>query len=117
MPDFLKDQKRYYTPVEYVLDKIGGLYKMPLLWRLKDKSWRYSELKTSLQRTSDRMLSKTLKELVADGFVKKQVFAEVPVRTEYSITERGLGSIAIITTLRDYGFQLMEEDGIREGDG
>lgn len=114
MPDFLKDNKRYYTPVEYVFDKIGGLYKMPILWRLKDRPWRFSELKTSIDRVSDRMLSKALKELVQDEFVAKEVIPEVPVKTLYSITEKGRGSIEIISMLRDYGFRLMEADGIKE---
>lgn len=114
MPDFLKENRRYYTPVEYVIDKIGGLYKMPVLWRLKDKSWRFSELKKSIDRASDRMLSKTLKELIADGFVTKEIIPEVPVKTIYSITEKGQRSIAIISTLRNYGFELMQEDGIEE---
>ncbi len=112
MPDFLKDRKRYYTPVEYVFDKVGGLYKMPILWRLKDKSWRFSELKRSINRASDRMLSKTLKELVADGFVSKEIIPEVPVKTIYTITKKGKRSIVIISTLREYGFELMKEDGI-----
>ncbi|MBV7270530.1 winged helix-turn-helix transcriptional regulator [Winogradskyella luteola] len=112
MPDFLNDKKRYYTPVEYVFDKVGGLYKMPILWRLKDKSLRFSELKRSINRASDRMLSKTLKELVADGFVSKEIIPEVPVKTIYTITEKGKRSIAIISTLREYGFELMKEDGI-----
>ncbi|MBC3759399.1 helix-turn-helix transcriptional regulator [Hyunsoonleella sp. SJ7] len=115
MPEFLKNNKRYYTPVEYVFSKIGGTYKMPILWRLKDKVWRYSELKKSIGHISDRMLSKNLNELVQDGFAQKKILPEVPVRVEYSITERGKRSINIISTLRDYGFELMEEDGISEG--
>lgn len=113
MPDFLKDRKRYYTPVEYVFDKIGGLYKMPILWRLKDKSWRYSELKKSINRASDRMLSKALKELIVDEFITKEIIPEVPVKTLYNITDKGKRSIKIITILREYGFELMEEDGIK----
>lgn len=112
MPEFVKDKKLYYTPVEYVLSKIGGTYKMPILWRVKDKSWRYSELKKSIGHISDRMLSKCLKELVNDGFISKEIIPEIPVKVEYDITERGQKSIAIISTLRDYGFELMKEDGI-----
>lgn len=112
MPDFLKDNKRYYTPVEYVLDKIGGLYKMPILWRLKDKPWRFSELKKSIDRASDRMLSKNLKELMSDGFINKEIIPEVPVKTIYTITEKGQRSIEVISALRDYGFELMKDDGI-----
>lgn len=114
MPEFLSDNKKYYTPVEYVFSKIGGTYKMPILWRVKDKVWRYSELKKSIANISDRMLSKSLKELCADGFVHKEVIPEVPVKVEYSITEKGKEAIPIISTLRDYGFQLMEQDGISD---
>lgn len=112
MPQFLKDNKKYYTPVEYVLAKIGGTYKMPILWRLKDKDWRYSELKKSINHLSDRMLSKNLKELVSDGFISKEIIPEVPVRVEYSITEKGKESIPVISMLREYGFKLMKDDGI-----
>jgi DNA-binding HxlR family transcriptional regulator len=114
MPDFIKDNHLFHNPVEFALSKIGGTYKMPILWRLKDKNWRFSELQRSLSHASDRMLSKALKELVADGFITKQIFAEVPPRVEYSITERGLKSILIIDALRQYGFDLMREFGIKE---
>ncbi|WP_222984226.1 winged helix-turn-helix transcriptional regulator [Flagellimonas meishanensis] len=116
MPKFITDNKVYYTPVEYVLAKVGGTYKMPLLWRLKDKAKRFSELKNSFERISDRMLSKSLKELVDDGFVAKSVYAEVPVKVEYHITEKGKRAIPIISNLRDYGFQLISEDGIEIAD-
>jgi len=112
MPDFLNNRKRYYTPVEYVLDNIGGTYKMPVLWRLKDKPWRFSELKKSIERVSDRMLSKTLKELVDDGFIEKTIIPQVPVKVIYTITEKGKSAIPIIVNLRDYGFKLMAMDGI-----
>jgi len=109
MPDFIKDNHLYYNPVELVLDKIGGTYKMPILWRLKDKPWRYSELKKSVPHISDRMLSKALKELEEDDFISKEIFAEVPVRTEYSITEKGNKCIPIIESIRNLGLSWLEE--------
>jgi DNA-binding HxlR family transcriptional regulator len=115
MPDFIHDHHIFHNPIEFALSKIGGSYKMPILWRLKDKLWRYMELKTSIPHISDRMLSKALKELEADGFIHREVFAEVPPRVEYSLTERGHKSIKIISILREYGFGLMEEMGIKEG--
>ncbi len=114
MPEFLSENKKYYTPVEYVFAKIGGTYKMPILWRVKDRSWRYSELKKSISNISDRMLSKNLKELCADGFIEKTIIAEVPVKVEYSIAEKGKEAIPIISSLREYGFQLMKQDGIKD---
>lgn len=45
MPDFIYDKKVYYNPVEFAMDRIGGTWKMPILWRLRDKTLRYGELK------------------------------------------------------------------------
>lgn len=112
MSDFVKDKRLFHNPVEFAMNKIGGTYKMPILWRLKDKKWRFNELQKSLSHASDRMLSKALKELVEDGFVTKEVFPEVPPRVEYSITERGIKSIEIIDALRNYGLDLMKDFGI-----
>lgn len=114
MPDFVNDKRLFHNPVEFTMNKIGGTYKMPILWRLKDKKWRFSELQKSLSHASDRMLSKALKELVEDGFVSKEVFPEVPPRVEYSITERGMKSIEIIDALRNYGLDLMKDFGINK---
>ena len=112
MPEFLHRNQKFYTPVEYALSKIGGTYKMPVLWRLKDRPWRYTELRQSIGRISDRMLSKTLRELEADGFVLKRLEAGVPVRAYYSLSARGTEAIPVIGSLRQYGFALMEAYGI-----
>lgn len=86
---------------------------MPILWRVKDKPCRYSELAVSIPHISHRMLSKCLKELTEDGFITKEIFPEVPPRTEYSITERGKKASEIVAILRNYGTQLMQEYGIK----
>jgi DNA-binding HxlR family transcriptional regulator len=112
MPDVVIDKQRFYNPVDYVLKKIGGTWKIPVLWRLKKQSRRYTELQKDIPHISQKMLTQTLKELEADDFVAKQIFPEVPPRTEYSLTPKGIQAIDIITTLRNYGLQLMKEDGI-----
>ncbi|MEL6972971.1 MAG: helix-turn-helix domain-containing protein [Bacteroidota bacterium] len=112
MPEFIHNHKLYYNPVEFAIDKIGGTWKMPLLWRLKDKVLRYSELKKSIPKISDKMLTSQLRELEANGFVDRKVYPVVPAKVEYSITERGLKVIPIIETIRNFGLELMEEEGI-----
>ena len=114
MPDFVSDHHVFHNPVEFALSKIGGAYKMPILWRLKDRKWRYSELKKSIGHISDRMLTKALKELETDSFVNKEIFPVVPSKVEYAITERGLKSIEAIQVLRNFGLDLMREFGINE---
>lgn len=112
MPDFLYNNKRYYNPVEFAMDRIGGTWKMPILWRLKDKVFRYSELKKDIPHITDKMLTTQLRELEREGFISRKVYPVVPPKVEYSITEKGRRCIPIIDTIRNYGLDLMKEAGI-----
>lgn len=112
MPEFIHDHKLYYNPVEFAIDKIGGTWKMPILWRLKDNILRYSEIKRSIIQISDKMLTSQLRELEANGFINRKVYPVVPAKVEYSITERGKKVIPIIETIRNFGLELMAEEGI-----
>lgn len=112
MPDIIVDKHVFHNPVEFALSKIGGTYKMPILWRLKDKVWRYTDFKKSLSHVSDRMLSKALKELEQDEFITRKVYPQVPPKVEYAITERGQRAIVIIDEIRNYGLSLMDEFNI-----
>lgn len=112
MPDFSYDGKTYYNPVEFAMDQIGGTWKMPILWRLKDKVYRYSELKRSIKHISDKMLTTQLRELEHGGFIQRRVYAVVPPKTEYSITEKGRLAIPIVDTIRNFGIELMAMEGI-----
>ena len=112
MPDFIYNNKVYYNPVEFAMDRLGGTWKMPILWRLKDGVYRFSELKKAIPHISDKMLTTQLRQLEADGFIERKVYAVVPPKTEYSITEKGRLAIPIVETIRDFGILLMEKAGI-----
>lgn len=112
MPEFLYNKKLYYNPVEFAMDRIGGTWKMPILWRLKDKVMRYGELKKDIPHITHKMLTSQLRELEEEGFIHRKVYAVVPPKVEYSITELGKKSIVIIDVIRNYGLELMEEFGI-----
>lgn len=112
MPDFVIDNQVFYNPVDYALKKIGGTWKMPVLWRIREKRLRYSELLNQIPHISQKMLTQTLRQLEKDGFIDREVFAEIPPRTEYAITEKGKKAVEIIIILRDYGLDLMKDSGI-----
>lgn len=112
MPEFIYNKKLYYNPVEFAMDRIGGTWKMPILWRLKDNTLRYSELKNDMPRITHKMLTSQLRELENEGFIDRKVYPVVPPKVEYTITERGVRSIATIEAIRNYGLQLMEEFGV-----
>lgn len=108
MPDFIYQGKVYYNPVQLVMEQIGGVWKMPILWRLKDQTMRYGALRNDIPHISDKMLTTQLRELEADGYVHRKVYAVVPPKTEYSLTEKGNEVIPLIAQIREYGKQLME---------
>ena len=112
MPEFLFDNKLYYNPVEFVIDRIGGTWKMPILWRLREKTLRYGELKKTMPKVTHKMLTSSLRELEEEGFIHREVYAVVPPKVEYTLTERGRRAIPIIARIREYGFELMKEFGI-----
>jgi DNA-binding HxlR family transcriptional regulator len=114
MPEFSYRGKTFYNPVEFALSQIGGTWKMPILWRLRNRKMRYHELQDDIPHISQKMLSTQLKELHADGFVGKNIFPTVPPKTEYFLTPKGKRAIKIITVIRDYGIELMREHSIRE---
>lgn len=112
MPEFIYNGKLYYNPVEFAMDRIGGTWKMPILWRLKDKVMRYSELKNDIPHITDKMLTTQLRDLEGEGFIHREVYPVVPPKVEYSITEKGKTCIPIIETIRNYGLYLINEAGI-----
>lgn len=112
MPEFIFKNKLYYNPVEFAMDRIGGTWKMPILWRLKDKVMRYGELKKDIPHITHKMLTSQLRELEEEGFVSRHVYVVVPPKVEYSLTPRGKSAIAIIVVIRNYGLELMQEYGI-----
>lgn len=109
MPDFIYNNKIYYNPVEFAMDRIGGTWKMPILWRLKDKVLRYGEIKKSIPHITHKMLTSQLRELEAEGFVSREVYPVVPPKVEYTITVRGTKAIGIVEIIRNYGLELMKE--------
>ena len=109
MPDFIYKGKVYYNPVQLVMEQLGGVWKMPILWRLQFNILRYSELRRDIPHISDKMLTSQLRELEENGYIDRKVYAVVPPKTEYSLTEKGKGSIELITLIREYGLGLIKE--------
>jgi DNA-binding HxlR family transcriptional regulator len=103
MPEFEFEGHRYQNPVELALHVVGGKWKMPILWRLKDRTWRYNELKRELSRVSHKMLTQQLRELEAHGLITRTVHPVVPPHVDYAITPLGRSAVPAIEILRAWG--------------
>ena len=109
MPQFKFKNKNYSHAVEFALEKIGGIWKMPVLWRLKSKSMRFGEIKNDIAGISDKVLATQLRQLESDGFINRKVIPEIPVKVEYSLTTRGKRALKMITMMRTYSMNLVKD--------
>lgn len=90
-------------PVEATLDMIGGKWKGVILFRLTEGTKRFGELRKLLPKVTQRTLTQQLRELESDGLVTRKVFAEVPPKVEYSLTELGRSLKPLLVKLKDWG--------------
>jgi DNA-binding HxlR family transcriptional regulator len=87
----------------YTLDLIGGRWKPAILWALLGGKLRYSELKKNIPDVSERILVLQLRELEKDGLIKRLVYAEVPPRVEYELTNDGQSMRNMLQIISDWG--------------
>lgn len=76
-----------YADLRRALMLIAGKWKLEILWRLYHRTHRFGELLKAIPGVTQHMLTRQLRELEADGLVTRTVFAEVPPRVDYSMTE------------------------------
>ncbi len=105
----MSETMNYRCTVAVTLEVIGGKWKSLILWHLSFKVLRFSQLQRRLSSVTQKMLTQQLRELEADGMVHRQVYAEVPPRVEYSLTERGEGVVPILQQMCDWGKVYLEE--------
>jgi DNA-binding HxlR family transcriptional regulator len=90
-------------PIEAALDLIGGKWKGVILHRLIENTRRFNELKRTIPRITQRMLTTQLRELERARLVHRKVYAEVPPRVEYSITAKGKTLRPVLNALLEWG--------------
>lgn len=86
----VKDALFPNCPIRNILSRIGDKWSMLVLYTLEtDEAKRFKELQRNIPDISQKMLTATLRMLEADGLVKREAFAEVPPRVEYSLSDKG----------------------------
>lgn len=100
---------RYGCSVEATLDVIGGRWKGVILFHLLDGTKRFNQLQRLLQGCTQRMLTLQLRELERDGVVQRKVYAEVPPKVEYSLTEFGRSLEPILLLMREWGDRYIDQ--------
>jgi DNA-binding HxlR family transcriptional regulator len=96
--------------VEATLSVIGGVWKPVLVFHLLHGKLRFNALCRITPSATPRMITLQLRELEADGIVKRTVFPQVPPKVEYELTELGHSLAPVLLSMRDWGERLKESE-------
>ncbi|MBA4224290.1 helix-turn-helix domain-containing protein [Bosea sp. (in: a-proteobacteria)] len=108
----LKTKKRYDCaagcPVEATLDLIDGKWKGVIIYHLLSGTLRFNEIRRKLPSATQRMLTRQLRELEESGLVLRTVYAQVPPRVDYALTEEGRSLEEIVRAMHAWGEHRLE---------
>lgn len=90
-------------PVATTVQIIGSKWKLLILRNLMQRSWRFNELKKDLEGISQKVLTDSLRSMEADGIIDRTVYAEVPPRVEYTLSEIGETLRPVIKAMEEWG--------------
>jgi DNA-binding HxlR family transcriptional regulator len=91
--------------ISTTLRVLGGKWKMVILWHLVDQTRRFGELQHLIKEASHKMISQHLRELEAEGLIERKVYAEVPPRVEYSLTDYGRTLTPVLRAMAKWGLE------------
>ncbi|MCT4566000.1 MAG: helix-turn-helix transcriptional regulator [Maledivibacter sp.] len=97
--------KTYQCPLSLSIDLIGGKWKSIILWQLREKVLRFSQLKRRLPGITQKMLTQQLRELESDGLIARVVYPQVPPKVEYSLTEYGQTVLPVLRLMFKWGLK------------
>ncbi|KMQ61286.1 HxlR family transcriptional regulator [Chryseobacterium sp. FH2] len=103
-----KDFNPHNCPVIHFYNKVGGKWKTVILYGISRKVNRFSLLQKAIPMISKQMLVNQLRELEEDNILERIIYAEIPPRVEYKLTEYGESFMPVIMTIQDWGLKDME---------
>ena len=90
-------------PVATTVALIGSKWKILIIRNLMSRPWRFNELKRDLESISQKVLTDSLRSMEEDGIITRTVYAEVPPRVEYALSDLGESMRPIITAMAEWG--------------
>ena len=100
-----RDGPQIRCPVSRALKVIGGKWKPLLLYHLLQSTQRNSTLLKAIPDITQKVLTQQLRELEEDGIVEPTIFAEIPPRVDYRITQRGRSLSPVVDALAAWGIE------------
>jgi len=105
-----KEEHHEFCPVRDIMDRFGDKWSLLAILNLGySGKTRFNELKGKIDGISQRMLTVTLRSLERDGLITRKIYAEVPPRVEYELTQLGRGLLQQIFELAQWASGSMDE--------
>lgn len=95
-------------PVATTVQLIGSKWKLLIMRNLLQRSWRFNELRKSLEGISQKVLTDSLRSMEEDGIITRTVYPEVPPRVEYALSDLGESMRPIIKAMEEWGTNYKE---------
>ena len=102
-PTNFNPEAKKFCPVTTTINVLSGKWKMQILWELRSGVKRFGQIKDAIDEVTPAVLSKQLQSLTDEGIISRQVFAEVPPKAEYQLTDSGKALIDVICTIETWG--------------
>ncbi len=106
-------REQFRCPVELTLSVLTSKWKILIIRTLMVRRCRFGELRHALGSVSQKVLTASLRELESDGLVNREVFAEVPPRVEYELTDLGRSLRPVISSMFRWGLFYRQQMGMQ----
>ena len=103
-------------PVATTVQLIGNKWKLLIMRNLLVRPWRFNELQKNLEGISQKVLTDSLRSMEADGIITRTVYAEVPPRVEYALSELGETMRPILNSMQAWGENYKALKSVESGD-
>lgn len=90
-------------PVATTVQLIGSKWKLLIIRNLRERPWRFNELRRDLEGISQKVLTDSLREMESDGLITRTVYPEVPPRVEYALSPLGRSLEPIMDAMEKWG--------------
>jgi DNA-binding HxlR family transcriptional regulator len=96
-------------PIKAAIDVIRGRWKPMILWELSAGTKRFSDLQAAQPEIAAQVLTVQLRQLEADGIIRRTVYPEIPARVEYTLTDLGRALSGVLDQLESWGERYLEQ--------
>ena len=105
------NEKEFNCPISVTLDIFNDRWKLSIIWHLLDDEKRFKDLHAQIDQITQKTLTIKLKELEQKNIIHREVFAQVPPKVVYSLTDAGKRLKPVLDEMFDWGVGYVEEFG------